>query len=185
MSLRSAEAIHGSILAPWQNWIIPRCQLEVHRNGREEPERCISLPTVPHRRTICGIEVRRELYPIADAIERSRGMLDLEDDWDGEGSPAYQQEDWERAVRMLLRGCVDYLEKHAEAPATPLIYNGPEGGIDILWEHGERSLLLNVTAGAQSRATFYGRDQSGLELKGTLDPTAPELWFLLLLLWVS
>src|SRR5262249_55164350 len=108
MSLRSAEAIHGSILAPSQNWIIPHSQLEVHRNGHSQPERSISLPTVPRRRTICGIEVPRELCPIADAIERSRGMLDLEDDWDGEGSPAYQQEDWERAVRMLLRACVDY-----------------------------------------------------------------------------
>ena len=40
---------------------------------------------------------------IQRAIRESCRILDLEEDWDGEGSPAYSKETWRRALQFILR----------------------------------------------------------------------------------
>jgi hypothetical protein len=136
---------------------------------------------------LCGMEVPPPLAPLAEAIERSREILRLEDDWDGEGSPAYREADWQRAVCFLLAGAAGLHEQHGLVAITPQIFNGPDGSIELLWEHQSRRLLLNVPAG-DGQVTLYGRDASApdrFEVKGALDPTAPDHRFAILMIWLA
>lgn len=104
------------------------------------------------------------------AIDRSRAVLELPDDFDDEGSPAYTEEVWRRAVTFLeqnaewVRSCFDRL---IEAPE---ILPGPEGSIDIHWDYPSYELLVNIPADPEGMAGFYGDDRGKISIKGTFDP---------------
>ena len=105
-------------------------------------------------------------------------MLALEDDWDGEGSPSYQEETWKRAVTFLLENALSLWNEKGIRIQAPAIHNGPEGSIDLYWETADRKLLINVLADAQEAATFYGYD-SRQEVKGILQLSAQNRWLIL------
>jgi hypothetical protein len=132
-------------------------------------------------RRLCGIEVPYALSEIADAIEKSRYILDLPDDWDDEGSPGYAPETWERAARFVLNNAVDLWRAEQVRVPAPAIHNGPAGSIDIHWKTRGAELLINVPP--ERPATYYGRNaETGLETKGTLETSVPNEW---LLKWIA
>lgn len=134
--------------------------------------------------TLCGVRVPHELSDLARIVDQSRWMLQLEADWDGQGSPAYTREVWERAGALLLAGAVDYLQRHVTRVPTPAFENGPEGSIDILWETPERELLLNVPVHAGAPVKYYGTSRDGLQVKGEASLTEWRRWFPLLMQWL-
>lgn len=86
---------------------------------------------------------------LLEEIEYSRRILTWEDDWDGNGSIAYQEATWRRAV--------DYAkETVALGQDTPHIYPGPDGSIDLLWQTTEYILLMNVPVDPDEPTTAYG-----------------------------
>src|SRR6266705_3395688 len=85
-------------------------------------------------RRLCGIEVPYALSDVADAIEKSRYILDLPDNWDDEGSPRYAPETWERAAKFVLKNAVDLWRSERMRVEAPIIHNGPAGSIDIHWK---------------------------------------------------
>lgn len=116
------------------------------------------------------------------AVEQSRYFLAWEDDWDDEGSPAYDEAVWRRATDFLLRAATTLLERyHAVAP-PPDIAHGPDGSIDIFWRDDNRVLLLNVPADVEELPTFYGRDEKGNTVKGELNLDSDGSW---LLVWAT
>jgi hypothetical protein len=124
----------------------------------------------------------RELAHTENAIEQSRRILELPDNWDDEGSPGYASETWERAVRFVrtnARRLWDDRELRVEAPA---INHGPDGSIDIHWRKGGRILLINIPPQADTPAEYYGRNDRGHEVKGTLDTSEPNHWLMMWLL---
>jgi hypothetical protein len=139
-------------------------------------------PLAPARR-LCGIEVPPALSEVAEAIEKSRYILDLPDDWDDEGSPGYALETWERAARFVLQNAVELWRSAQLRVVAPAIHNGPAGSIDLHWKTSGTELLINVPPNVERPATYYGRNaHSGLETKGSLETSASNEW---LLRWVA
>jgi hypothetical protein len=116
--------------------------------------------------------------PLADllsAIENSRSMLDLPDDWDDEGSPRIMEETWRRATDYLRRHAHLLYELSGSHITIPRILPGPEGSVDLHWKTGRRELLVNVPPGADQPATFYGDAFGTNSIKGKLNTEADDL----------
>lgn len=109
---------------------------------------------------------------IDEAIEESREILDVPDDWDGEGTPAYSRATWERATSFVTHYAQRLWVEHGIRIPAPKILPGPDGSIDVHWEQESFELLVNVPAESTQRAEFYGDDYGTIYIKGSLDPAA-------------
>lgn len=90
------------------------------------------------------------------AVTRSRGILDLHDDWDGEGSRGYTDGTLEFAVEMLesiVEGVPSLLIPRIE---TVELLPGPDGSVDLELVLDDRRLLINVPHEADADTLFYG-----------------------------
>ncbi len=108
-------------------------------------------------------------------------MLYWEDDWDGEGSPAYTEATWSRAIKLILDSATRLYSSQRIQVAAPDILPGPDGSIDIQWRHGKRDLLINIATKSDEPATYHGDGDDANVVKGTLETTAHNDW---LLLWL-
>jgi hypothetical protein len=118
---------------------------------------------------------------IEEAIEESRSLLELEDVWDGEGSPGYTGDTWNRAIEFLkdnTRRLRDILGVRISAPG---ISPGPNGSIDLHWKTVSRELLINIPTDPDQPAGYYGDDMGKNRIKGTLDTSGRNEW---LLMWL-
>ena len=123
-----------------------------------------------------------DLTRIDDEIEASRTLLDLHDDWDGEGSLGYDQPTWSRATRFLRANAELVGRQSGSSIPPPAISPGPDGGIDLHWRTSDRELLIHVPADDGRPARFYGDDGAqGTPIEGELDPREPGSW---LLMWL-
>ena|SRR6266404_2225583 len=116
-----------------------------------------------------GESAEAHLKDIAQAIESSRRLLSWEKNWDGEGSPPYRNDTWERAVTFLTRHAKHLWEHYQVILDAPRIEPGPEGSIDIHWKTEHYELLIEVPADPTKRATFYGDDKGNIFIEGTLN----------------
>lgn len=115
---------------------------------------------------------------VVRAIEESRWILDLRDDWDGEGASAYSRDTWQRATDFLKRCAARGWARFGLEIPAPEIGPGPDGSIDLHWNDPRERfvLLINIRRDGDpdGPAGFYGRNDSGTELKGKLNPDAPS-----------
>lgn len=118
-----------------------------------------------------------ELLSIQKAVEKSKYILDLQENWDDEGAEAYTEATWIKAVSFLCEFSIDTLKTFGKTPLTPKIYHGPQGSIDILWKSKELNLLLNIPKGDEV-ATFSGENSLGQAYEGSLNTTNYSLSFL-------
>lgn len=119
---------------------------------------------------------------IEEAIEESRSLLEIEDDWDGEGSAGYSEATWNRATEFLknnARRLKDILDVWVDAPS---ISPGPNGSIDLHWKTESRELLINIPADSTQPAGYYGDDRGVNRIKGTFDISGRNEW---LLMWLT
>lgn len=120
------------------------------------------------------------------AIQGSRNIMELEDDWDEEGSPGYSQSTWNRAVKFLLANALILWRRHKVCFGAPRILPGPYGSIDLHWRTPKRELLINVPADAEEPASYYGDDrEEGTEnaIRGKkLDSSPDSEWIFLWLM---
>jgi len=117
-----------------------------------------------------------ELSPIGTAIERSRCILDLLDDWDDEGAPAISKATWGRAVGWLSANALSLWTDHHVVTVAPIMSAGPEGSVDVHWKDGRRQLLVNVPADASQPVEFFGDNRGHTVVKGILDQSVSNLW---------
>lgn len=96
---------------------------------------------------------------LSDAIQASRRILELPDDWDGEGTPRYSERALQRASSYLLRSAVRYWRKYQKHLFVPRILPGPDGNIDLHWKTPERELLISIPADPAELAAYYGDDR--------------------------
>jgi hypothetical protein len=82
-------------------------------------------------------------------IEKSMYILDLKDDFDGEGSPAYTRETLEEA-HMLYKALAYVIDK-----TDAVITHSENGSIDILWKLSDGKLLVNVKKDEAERPTYF------------------------------
>lgn len=102
-------------------------------------------------------------------IERARTILDLEEDWDGEGTMPYARETFERAV-SFASGLLRTMSEHTSGVIVPVIGPGPDGSVDLHWKTRDLEMLVNITADPGSKASYYGDDYGDFTFEGTLDP---------------
>ena len=119
------------------------------------------------------------INPILDAIQESKKILKLEDDWDDDGSPAYKERTWKMATDFLINNTLQLLKKLNINTQAPKILPGPNGSIDIYWKTTQQQLLINIPEEPGEPATYYGNN--GQVINGTLDIFGDNQW---LLLWL-
>ena len=120
-----------------------------------------------NRETVAALPT--ELASLASAIEKSKYLLRLEKNFDGEGSEPYSQEVWLKAVRFVAEYARWLFDVFGKIMVTPKIYHGPEGSIDIYWENQQFNLLINIPTG-DTPATFYGDNYGEQVTEGRFDP---------------
>lgn len=119
------------------------------------------------------------LTRIAERIESSRSILELEDDWDGEGAVAYDPATWERATAFLRASASEFFRQYGEGVPAPKIWGGPNGSVDLHWVTDTRELLINVPHDPHDLADYYGDyGAQGVKIKGFLDPNEPNVWIM-------
>lgn len=139
---------------------------------RKEDAELISLPP--------GMSMSSD--PLEAALEDSRRILELQDDWDTQGAKGYSQATWDRAVN-LVRDYANWLrDELGLVMPTPRILPGPDGSIDVHWEGATFELLINVVSDHGAPASFYGDDDRGTVIRGSFRPDTPNRG---LLLWLA
>ncbi len=113
---------------------------------------------VEYEQSVPRISIR-----IAEAVKSSRRILDLPENWDEEGSPAYSDETWERATQFVLKNAIGQRRDSGVWVAT-------------------RSVLINFPHAEQEPVQFFGSDGDVETIKGNLDLTSPNQWILVWLM---
>jgi len=103
---------------------------------------------------------------LREAIESSKYILDLEDDFDGEGSPKYSKETWERAVEFVLHYERELREKGKNIE-IPRICPGFNGAIDLYWKAENKEILAKIPVSPDKEIAYYGDDFGENKIKGT------------------
>lgn len=114
------------------------------------------IPTIP------GLSALDEI------IEDSRAILEIELDED-EAQIPYAEETWARAVEFLRRTTKWVCDTLGRVVDLPDILPGPDGSIDLHWDHSEYEMLINIPADPNDKAGFYGDDRGELFIKGKFD----------------
>lgn len=111
--------------------------------------------------------ITEKLSPIQKAIQESRYILDLQDNWDDEGSVGYEFSTWERATQAIIRIARNAFDLFDVIIDAPEITHGPNGSIDALWDQKNYRLLVNFPNDINIPASFYGDDSEKESVKGT------------------
>ena len=102
--------------------------------------------------------------------EAKKRLLALEENWDGEGSPAYQERTLEAAAGFLYA----LVEKSETLEATKVrILPASEGSIDLHWKTELFELLVNFRP--DGSVSYYGDDYCENSIQGK---TCPNLEFI-------
>ncbi len=109
---------------------------------------------------------------LENAIYKSRSILELGDNWDGEGSCGYAEETWKRATEFLWKMAEAFYDREGGSVFyPPAIQPGPHGSIDLHWKLRKFELLINFPASPAQFPSCYGTDSLGVEFKRKLkDP---------------
>lgn len=101
---------------------------------------------------------------LLEAIHKSRSILQLERDWDGEGSPGFSEATLKRATDFLISSASRYWRDHRKRLIAPRILPGPDGNIDLHWKTPRRELLISIPTNPAESASYYGDDEDdGME----------------------
>ena len=119
---------------------------------------------------------------LEDAIQLSRNILNLNDDWDEEGSKGYAKDTWDRTVAWVKKSTQAFRNQRGFWVDPPRILPGPEGSIDIHWKTSKRELLINVPENLQEPADYYGCGEPKDTVKGKFDTSLSNEW---ILVWLT
>lgn len=108
---------------------------------------------------------------LACRIAESRTLLQLQHDWDGEGSEPINEDTWKRAVDFLQKQATLVRSRSGLEIDAPDILPGPDASIDLHWDRKDFELLVNIPADPKKMAGFYGDDRGVIRQKGTFDPS--------------
>lgn len=109
-----------------------------------------------------------ESIDLEKSIQDSKWLLDLEDDWDGEGSPSYSEVTWQKATKFLRDFLESLYSTYDMDIGLPKIAAGPQGSIDLHWKNEKFELLINIPVDGLV-AKFYGDDYHENVMEGSLN----------------
>jgi len=117
---------------------------------------------------------------IESAIEGSRTLVDLKEDWDDEGAKPIAQFTWDLAAEVLRKAARAAFRRFSYSLPAPSIGPCADGSIDLYWDTSSFKLLINIKPAAGRQSDFYG-ERSGMKLQSLIDPGRPDFDFLRLL----
>lgn len=117
--------------------------------------------------------VPKPLISIFEAIDKSKYILDLKENWDDEGTANYSFEVWEKAILFVSRLSIKIYKTCNQIIIAPKIYHGPNGSIDVYWENESFNLLINIPQ--DGLGTFYGDNYKDNKSEGSFDPSTINL----------
>lgn len=111
--------------------------------------------------------LRSILDSLKQALEDARPMLTWAPNWDGENSPGYLEDTWQRTKEFL-----EAVARHGwldcgKSLPIPSVEPGPDGSIDLHWVTANCELLVNIPADDTEQARFYGDNKAGEVAKGS------------------
>ncbi len=121
---------------------------------------------------------------IEAAIENAQSILELGDNWDGDGAVGYSKATLDRATSFLRDLAETARSVSRSALPRPLISPAERGSIDLFWNFGRKTLLINFPLDANVPPTYFGEIETGDTIGGVLgsdDSRRPELasWLIL------
>jgi hypothetical protein len=127
-----------------------------------------------------------EIKSLREALDKSRSILELKDNWDDAGSVGYSESTWIRTQGFLMKNALKLWRSHKTCFDPPKILAGPEGSIDLHWKSPNRELLINVPASSEEPIAYYGDDRGegtknavrGKDLESSIDAEWIFLWLL-------
>lgn len=124
-------------------------------------------------------EIDSALNILEKNINESKYILELGDDFDGEGSIGYSVETWTRAILFISKQFNYFFKKFNIILPSPKIFHGPDGSIDMLWKQNEKIVLLNFPFNEIEKITFSASNANGDNVKGYLmaDSNSDSLLF--------
>jgi hypothetical protein len=131
---------------PSEEWIVPTKPLDW-----ASPK--IELTQV--RRTFIHAKLTRGVE-LNSSFEKYRSyIMNLPDNWDGNGAPSFTENTFERAS-FLLKNILNKLWNNMDEIPIPLIQPVPDGSIDINWETDKFELLINISPETNKQVNVYG-----------------------------
>ena len=123
------------------------------------------------------------LAEINDFLKSSREILELEQDWDGEGASQIAESTWHRAAEFLRQTASTFWTKYHLPLERPSVAPVADGSIDLHWKLSSRELLVNISPSDEKWARYYGDNKLGWNVvEGKLDIRAPNQW---LFVWLT
>jgi hypothetical protein len=123
-----------------------------------------------------------QLCHFTEVFESSRALLELEDDWDGNGGQSFTEDHWRLVIRFIADNVAWLWQRRGMTIEAPEISPGPGQTIDVHWQTTAFEMLVNIPADVAQPAQFYGDDAVGHDLKGKLDLSRDNFW---LFLWMA
>jgi hypothetical protein len=126
-----------------------------------------------------------DIAPVEEAIEESRGMLALPDNWDDAGAKAVSSDTWERVTDVVRDTAALYEAQSGKVIAAPHISHGPgDGSIDVMWRVGDREVLINFPPDPNELSNYYGdtNREAGETIKGNFKQHTLPVW---ILVWLA
>jgi len=108
------------------------------------------------------------LLEFAHVVHRSRVIMDLKDNWDGEQAKGYDEKTWARAARFAMNHASLSLTLFGTSLPQPKIGPADAGSIDLFWASEVGRLLINIPADADEPITFYGQEAKGGSISGVI-----------------
>jgi hypothetical protein len=171
-------ALVGEWLAPREigdNWVTIERVLQGSSYGPSKAILELAGSIIPYGTFFPSGVVFSPLGEINDIIKSSRVMLDLEQDWDGEGASPIAESTWERAAEFMRNAASTLWTIHGRRMESPSLVPAADGSIDLHWKLPNRELLISIPASANALATYYGDDRRGWNIvEGKLDTHAPN-----------
>lgn len=99
-----------------------------------------------------------KLKDVVNEILDSKYILDLKDDWDGEGSPSFSNELYIDAIQFLYDYALALFNVHKIVIEAPEINPCHDGSIDLSWKNESVRLLINVKSIDGKSKVLYFRD---------------------------
>lgn len=99
-----------------------------------------------------------QLQDVLNEIIDSKYILDLNDDWDGEGSPSFSKELYQDAIQFLIDYSIALFNVYNIVMDVPEINPCRNGSIDISWRSSLVRLLINFKQVAGETKILFYRD---------------------------